>query len=256
MGIRQSFSYFSQTMTQRTRVWISLQRSFFFWIYLFGGFVVLGLTLPCCSADVVVPVTGQPINGKVFRYDEYSYIVLLEGGGKVVIPQGQIESIEWGKKKSPRYSKRSKYLTSQELIEEGQPTVRILVGWMKVEKGEEPESTLKRESQTLLYLMDSTDRYAEVFQIRYGWGNNIKLLEYQKEKDLLLRKQNRIGQGERIKILGPPGTGMESLILGAKGKIKDQKSFLGSLHDKKPVTHPNRVVVNPRSSRHPNRWTW
>ena len=95
MGIRQSFSYFSQTMTQRTRVWISLQRSFFFWIYLFGGFVVLGLTLPCCSADVVVPVTGQPINGKVFRYDEYSYIVLLEGGGKVVIPQGQIESLEF-----------------------------------------------------------------------------------------------------------------------------------------------------------------
>jgi len=194
-------------------------------LYLATFVISIGYTL-LAMADTVTTSNGKILAGKVFIFDEYSYILLLEEGGKIVVPRGRIEEIDWNRPRKPKYRKQSDLIATLTLIEGDLNFERILVGRLNSREAKEKPYELKTEAQTLHYLVESQKQYADAYRIVYSHGEIRYELEYQGEKDMLIRRQYRPTRGESLKILGARGEGQKSLNLAAKGRIPEDEGIL------------------------------
>jgi len=189
-------------------------------------------------ADTLTTTSGEVLSGRIFRYDEYSMIVVLDEGDRVVVPQKQIERIERSKRRNPRFSKRARLILSVDLILQDESPERVLVASLKDPLEDAPKHDLKTEAQTLLYLMQSQEHYADAYRTRYRHEGRRYELEYECAKDSLVRRNVLSGRGVQHRVLGGSGEGKQALELAVRGKIQDRESLLSRIQ--KPSHDPVR----------------
>lgn len=214
------------------------------------GFWAALLFSSLSPADSLISVDGEVYQGRILHYDAFSHIVLLDDGGKVIVPRKDVERIEQDRKRRPRYAKRAKLIISVEQRRQMAPPERLLVGRLK-DRGEgEGEHGLRVEAQSLIYLVESQEQYADAYRTVYERGRMAYELEYEWEKDLLVRRVQVQGRGVNLKIIGPRGEGWETLLRAGKGRIEEERSLLFRMHDpdRKPFKRKHKAIPCQRSA--------
>lgn len=221
------------------------------------GFAVAGVTAlavvglaPLSVADSLTTKSGEVYPGRVLHYDEFSYIVLLDGGGKVVIPREEVERVETDRKRRPSYRNRAELVLSVEQVKQDDSPQRIILARLKDPGEQGQEYGLQVEAQTLLYVFESEDQYGDAYRTLYEWRGARYELEYQWEKDLLVRRQRVPGHGVNVKVLGARGEGLETLKRAARGRIREERSLMQRMYEpaRRPPERKQRVAPSGRSS--------
>jgi len=217
-----------------------------------AGVLALGVVglAPLSVADSLTTKSGEVYPGRVLHYDEFSYIVLLDGGGKVVIPREEVERVEPVRKRRPSYRNRAELVLSVEQVRQDDSPQRIIFARLKDPGEQGQEYGLQVEAQALLYVFESEERYGDAYRTLYEWRGAKYELEYEWEKDLLLRRLRVPGYGVNVKVLGARGEGLETLKRAARGRIREAPSLLSRIYepDRKPLEPKRRVAPSRRSS--------
>jgi len=217
-----------------------------------AGVAVLGIVglAPFCVADSLTTRSGEVYEGRVLHYDEFSYIILLDGGGKVVIPREEVEQVETDRKRRLSYSRRADVVLSVEQVKQDDSPQRLILARLKDPGEQGQEYGLMVEAQTLLYVFESEERYGDACRTLYEWRGAKYELEYEWEKDLLVRRQRVPGYGVNVKVLGARGEGLETLKRAARGRIREERSLMQRMYEpaRRPVERKQRGAPSGRSS--------
>ncbi len=202
------------------------------------------------GADSLLTTGGEVHQGRVLHYDAYSYIVLPDEGGKVIVPRQETARIDRDREQQARYTRRAELVVSVERREQEEPPQWLLVGRMKDRGEQEKDYGLQVEAQTLLHLMESEERYADAYRTVHVRGGTRYELEYAWEKDLLVRRYRVPGQGVNLTILGPVGEGHATLLRAAKGRVREERSLLSRIYDpdRKLPERPRKAAPRQRSA--------
>ena len=64
----------------------------------FLNLILIVAVFPHCSAsfsDTLETTTGEVLEGSVWEYDDFSYMVILENGGKAVVSRLHVSQVDW-----------------------------------------------------------------------------------------------------------------------------------------------------------------
>lgn len=220
------------------------------------GLALFQLGFPAFSADTLTTQTGEVLSGRILEYDEWSYMVLLSDGGKVVVPHSRVKSVEKAARSKSPYDKRSALIVSTRLIRQDQEPQRILLGELKERQAKDKEHGISLEAQALLYLLHSSEQYADAYCVTHLHGVRRKELQYEWEKDLLIRKTFETGLGVKTRILGPSGEGMNTLEQAARGRITESEGILSRMRRPESLQPPRSQQVDPVAKPTPRFSTW
>lgn len=174
--------------------------------------------------DVLTTLDNLVLKGEVYLYDDFSYIVLMETGGKVVVPIEKVKTVEKEEKEKPRYAKRAKLIESTHAMTE-EDSRTVIAQLVEVPEEKKPYG-IETEAQTLLCFLDSHEWYGDSYRVAYKHGHRQYAMEYHPEKDVLIRYEKSPLQRACVRILGGSGEGMETLEAAAKGKVPERQSGL------------------------------
>jgi hypothetical protein len=213
---------------------------------------ISGVALP----DSLTTESGKQLQGKIWRYDEYSYICIMEDGGQVILPEQVVKNVERDVPRLPRYKGRKSLIAVIDLLEEDESGQRVLVARLTDLAAEVEPYGLKTEAQALQYFLDSEERYAEAYRVSYKQAWKTVELEYHWKKDLLLRRVRRPGGQVLMRVLGAAGTGRQTLEEAARGRFEiNKKGFISTLGKSLSSMPQKRKVDRKGSKKAPRRTT-
>ncbi len=195
--------------------------------------------------------SGEEIKGQVYDYDEFTLIVLKDSGEQVKVPRVDVGEESRQQQGNHPYRKWEELIYEKKLSSSEDPPRKMLAARLIQRQASEPPHGIQVEAQTLKLMMDTDQRYADIYRIVYQHGADRYEMEYNREKDLLVRGRYKPGRGMATRIIGPRGSGLEMLETACRGRVKEQESWLSDLHSSKraPMMKKRTVRMKEQSSK-------